>query len=96
MQVLGQYRLTKPRRLIRAVAVLAVAIWLSIPGISGSVANLDGPAELQYLTVSSGDSLWSLAQEHAAGDPRDWIAQVVTLNALYSSELTPGQRIALP
>jgi LysM repeat protein len=96
MQVLGQYRLTNPRRLIRAVTVLAVAIWLSILGISGSVANSDGPAGLQYLTVSSGDSLWSLAQEHAAGDPRDWIAQVVTLNALDSSELTPGQRIALP
>lgn len=96
MQVLGGYRLTNPRRLIRGLAVLALAMGLSIAGISGSVATSDAPVELQYLTVGQGDTLWSLADDHATGDPRDWIAEVVLLNSLASSELTPGQQIALP
>ncbi len=96
MQALGQYRLTDPRRLVRALTILGLALGLSIMGISGSVATGETPAELSFITVGQGDSLWSLAKEHAQGDPRDWIAQVVTLNALTSSELTPGQQIALP
>jgi LysM repeat protein len=51
---------------------------------------------LDYLTVGQGDTLWSLAQDHATGDPRDWIAEVVLLNGLTTSELAPGQQIALP
>lgn len=96
MQVLGNYRLTNPRRLLRALAVLALAAGLSVLGITGSVATSDAPRELEYLTVGQGDTLWSLAQDHAAGDPRDWIAEVVLLNSLTTSELAPGQQIALP
>jgi hypothetical protein len=96
MQVLGSYCLTNPRRLIRALAVLALAAGLSVVGISGSVATSDAPTQLEYLTVAQGDTLWSLAGDHATGDPRDWIAEVVLLNGLESSELTPGQQIALP
>lgn len=96
MQVLGNYRLTNPRRLLRALAVLALAAGLSVLGITGSVATSDAPRELEYLTVGQGDTLWSLAQEHASGDPRDWIAEVVLLNGLTTSELAPGQQIALP
>ncbi|CAB4571034.1 unannotated protein [freshwater metagenome] len=96
MQVLGNYRLTNPRRLIRALTVVALAAGLSVLGISGSVATSDAPRELEFLTVGHGDTLWSLAVDHANGDPRDWIAEVVMLNGLSSSELTPGQQIALP
>ncbi len=96
MQVLGSYRLTNPRRFVRALAVLALAAGLSVLGITGSVATSDAPRQLDFLTVGSGDTLWSLAQEHANGDPRDWIAEVVLLNGLSSSELVPGQQIALP
>lgn len=96
MQAVAQYRLTDPSKLVRALFVLGLAIWLSIAGITGSVATSGSPQALDYLTVGQGDTLWSLALEHAQGDPRDWIAEVVTLNALASSDLTPGQQIALP
>jgi len=97
MQKLGAYQLTDPRRLVRAVMVLVLAVVLSIIGITGSVATDSEPAELTYITVSQGDSLWSLAEAHAAGqDPRDWIAAVVMTNALTSADLIPGQQIALP
>ena len=65
--------------------------------ISGSFAGSQEPGELLYVTVQSGDSLWSLADSYAPNeDPRDWIAEVVLLNALETAELTPGQQIALP
>ncbi len=93
-----RYRLTQPRRLFRAVGALALTLSVVFAGISVSQAGSEiSGGSLQYITVSAGDSLWSLAEQHAGStDPRDWIAEVVMLNALKSSELAPGQQIALP
>lgn len=97
MFAIGNYRLQNPGRFARAIAVLAVAVGFTLSSISGSVAGDAGPVELEYITVQAGDSLWDLASEHAPGtDPRDWIAEVVMLNALQSVDLEPGQQIALP
>lgn len=97
MAALGNYRLTNPRRLFRAVAILALAGSFSLAGISVSQAGNGEPAPLEYVTVNQGDSLWSMANTLAQGqDPREWIAEVVLLNALQTSDLTPGQQIALP
>jgi predicted Zn-dependent protease len=97
MSVVTAYRLTNPRRLFRGIAILALAVSFSFASISGSVAGNESPGELVYVTVQPGDSLWSLAEQHAGSqDPRDWIADVVLMNALVSSELEPGQQIALP
>lgn len=90
------YRLTSPRKFLRALMILALAATMSVVGISNSVATSAEPAPLVYVTVSAGDSLWSLAEQYAQGDPRDWIAEVVIVNGLQSSTLTPGQQIALP
>ena len=97
MLVLGNYRLTNPRRLVRAVVVLALSFAISILGISGSFAGSTQGVEVEFVTVQSGDSLWELADKYASSqDPRDWIARIVMLNALETVELTPGQQIALP
>lgn len=97
MFAFGNYRLQNPARFIRAAVVVAVAIGFSLSSISGSVAGDAGPVELDYVTIQQGDSLWELAAHHAPGtDPRDWIAEVVMLNALESIDLEPGQQIALP
>ncbi|MEK9577841.1 MAG: LysM peptidoglycan-binding domain-containing protein [Aquiluna sp.] len=92
----GTYRLTNPRRFARAISVVALAVALSVLGVSNSMATNSASAELIYVTVAQGDSLWNLGERHATGDVRDWIAEVVILNGLQSSELTPGQQIALP
>ena len=92
-----QYRLQNPRKLFRAIAILALATSFSVAGISGSLATNGAAEPLQYITVNSGESLWQLAAIHAPSeDPRDWIADVVSMNALSSVDLEPGQRIALP
>ncbi|MFM1778868.1 MAG: hypothetical protein RIS51_13 [Actinomycetota bacterium] len=94
----ARYQLTNPRRLFRAVAALALTLSFVFAGISVSQAGSEiSGGSLQFITVQAGDSLWTLAETHAGdADPRDWIAEVVLLNALTSSELAPGQQIALP
>lgn len=97
MSAITSYRLTNPRRLFRGLAILALAASFSMASISGSFAGSQEAGELEFVTVQSGDSLWSLADVYAPNDdPRDWIAEVVLLNALETAELTPGQQIALP
>jgi len=97
MSATTSYRLTNPRRLFRGLAIVALAASFSMASISGSFAGSQEPGELQYVPVQSGDSLWSLADAYAPNeDPRDWIAEVVLLNALETAELAPGQQIALP
>lgn len=91
------YRLQSPRKLVRGAAILTLAFGLSALGISGSMATNGQSVPLDYMTVSAGDTLWQLAAVHAPNqDPRDWISDVVSLNALTSIDLEPGQRIALP
>jgi hypothetical protein len=97
MSSITSYKLTSPAKFARALVVLAIALGFTFTSFSGSVAGDSGPVQLDYITVQQGDSLWDLAGEHALGtDPRDWIAEVVLLNALSTIELTPGQQIALP
>jgi LysM repeat protein len=90
---------------ITAVATASVLGFVNGFGASGFAANSASAnastqatqVSFKYITIEPGQSLWSLAAKHAAGaDPRDWIAQVVSLNALTSAEVQPGQRIALP
>jgi LysM repeat protein len=93
----GNYKLQNPARLARIAVVVAVALGFSLSSISGSVAGNAEPVQLDYVTIQQGDSLWDLAAEFApTSDPRDWIAEVVMLNALTTIDLTPGQQIALP
>jgi hypothetical protein len=93
----ANYRLQNPRKLFRAVAILALAASFSVASLTGSFATNESGAELEYITVNSGETLWQLANQHApAQDPRDWIAEVVAVNALTTVDLEPGQRLALP
>jgi len=54
-------------------------------------------ASFEYVTVQAGQSLWKLAEAIApTADPRDVIAEIVSLNQLSSENVQPGQRLALP
>lgn len=54
-------------------------------------------ASFEYVTVQAGQSLWKLAETIApTADPRDVIAEIVSLNQLSSENVEPGQRLALP
>jgi len=88
----------------RAVLLTIVATPLVIVALvfglnaGGAAANLEPASDtFTYVTVESGQSLWDIAADVAPGvDPREFVADVVSLNQLASAELQPGQQLAIP
>ncbi|MEO2131921.1 MAG: LysM peptidoglycan-binding domain-containing protein [Microbacterium sp.] len=81
---------------VPAVLVILGAIW----GGGAALASLDPAAPagtFETVTVSSGDSLWSIAEEIAPdADPRDVVSDIARLNGLTGSVVSAGQRLAIP
>jgi LysM repeat protein len=50
----------------------------------------------QALVVHTGDTLWSIATSHYAGDPREGVWKLRRANSLRGDTLVPGQRLVLP
>lgn len=82
---------------LAAVPLIAGALFLALNG-GGAVASGDqARVQFQYVTVESGQSLWSIAEKVApSADPRDVITEIVSLNQLDSAVVSPGQRLAIP
>lgn len=81
---------------LSAIGALAFAV---LAGGSALASHESGaPAgTFQTVTVSAGDSLWSIAGEIApSADPRDVVDALTRLNALDGVTLTPGQELAIP
>ena len=99
--VTPRLRLTKRGRgVLMTVAATPLVIGAFLFALNGTpaTASLEGSsAGFTYLTVESGQSLWQLAEDLApAADPRDTIAEIMTLNRLESADVFAGQEIALP
>jgi LysM repeat protein len=75
---------------ILLVSVLALIAWAVVARASHGAG-----AEVRY-TVKPGDTLWSIATTHYAGDPRDAIYRIDERNHLGASVIVPGQRLVLP
>lgn len=90
------------RRVVAFLVALPLAAALAIAVVGGGAAlasdEAGAPAgSFTEITVMSGQTLWSIAEELApAADPRDVIAQITRLNALSGGSVTAGQRIAIP
>ncbi|MGL5858674.1 MAG: LysM peptidoglycan-binding domain-containing protein [Angustibacter sp.] len=91
-------RLTRRGRVALAfvVTVSAVALWLaSAPMGTADIRVNDLP--VRYVTVGPGETLWGIVGELApSDDPRDVIARIIELNALTTTNVQVGQRIAVP
>lgn len=92
------FKLSRRGKQVRTAILLAIIItganaFISTANATDTSANVS----YQYVTVHSGESLWAIAEKYAPNtDPRDFIAEVVSLNQLKTSAVEPGQRIALP
>ena len=88
------------RSLLVAVVAAPLVIAAMVFALNGgeATASLGGPdLPFQYVTVSSGETLWQLAGELApTADPRQVIDQIVQLNQLTSSDVFAGQELAIP
>jgi LysM repeat protein len=76
----------------RILIVLSVILVMWLAFARGS--NSAGPA--QTVTVRAGDTLWTIASAHYAGDPREGVWKLQQRNHLGSDTLSPGQRLVLP
>lgn len=78
--------------------VIAIIVGMFTFGVTGANASTtSGANDFTYVSIQSGQSLWQLAEQlDPQADPRDLIAEIVQLNALPSSSVEVGQRIALP
>lgn len=93
------------RKFVRDAMIVAVATSALFALVNGTFSNpadaakatfTASDASFVYITIESGQTLWTLADKYAPEqDPRDWIANVVALNGLTSGEVHPGQRVAI-
>lgn len=72
------------------VAVLAVGLWALF------VRDSDAGGQEQRYRVRAGDTLWSIAATHLAGDPRKGVWELQRRNRLGGTTITPGQTLYMP
>ena len=88
------------RKFFRTAVVVAIATTSIFGFVNTAAANSQtssSAAKFEYVTVSAGQTLWDLAEQISPNtDPQDWMQDVVNLNGLTSTDLKPGQRLALP
>jgi LysM repeat protein len=73
--------------LLFAAAALVVAV---------AARQSSGAGHQQIHTVRLGDTLWSIASAHYAGDPRDGVWKIERRNHLPGPSIEPGERLVLP
>jgi hypothetical protein len=100
-QSTDRIRLTRRGRVVftslAAAPLVAVAAWLGVNALPAVATSSSSSVVFEYATIESGQSLWQLASSIAPeADPRDVIADIMRLNQLDSSTVSPGQRIAIP
>jgi len=84
---------------IAKLVAMLVAVLMAVAFFSGNAlaSNSGSSVHYRYVTVTAGQTLWNLASKYRKStEARDWIATLVDLNNLQTSDLQPGQRIALP
>lgn len=97
----SRLRITRRGRTVLTLLIaIPLAIGAAITGIGaiGAAAGTQGStATFQHVTVELGESLWQVAQSVAPNaDPRDVIANILSLNDLSSGDVQPGQSLAIP
>lgn len=85
---------------LAAIPVIAIALLVG-PNVLGAQATgtvADSAADsFEYVSIAPGQSLWQLAEQVAPqADPREVVADILTLNNLSSGDVQPGQKLAIP
>ncbi len=75
---------------ILVIVATVLFLWTLFAGESGA----SGP--VRPYTVQPGDTLWSIAEKHWTGDPREGVWNLERSNHLDSAEITPGQVLLVP
>jgi hypothetical protein len=82
-----------PRVVLAGVVVSMAGSVLLGGNVYGALSAVQ-PAQVQ---VHAGDTLWSIAAAHyPSADPRERVDQIITLNHIEGSAITPGEILLLP
>jgi LysM repeat protein len=75
-----------------------IALVLVAAAFGGAVVarQSSGAAPAERYVVRPGDTLWSIAASHYAGDPREAIWRIERHNGLAGPSIQPGERLVLP
>jgi LysM repeat protein len=76
----------------RALVVLLVAA----VAVAVAARQSSGAGHPQTYVVRPGDSLWSIAVGHFAGDPRQGVWKIEQRNGLADSTIHPGEALVIP
>ncbi len=74
-----------------ALLLIAAAFALAV-----AARQSNGADHAQHYLVRPGDSLWSIATTHYAGDPREGVWKIEQRNDLAGATIRPGERLVLP
>jgi LysM repeat protein len=75
---------------VAIVVLVAVLLWAVFARDTGAGPNV------RYHRVQAGDTLWSIALDSYAGDPREGVWRLQQRNGLQGATIVPGQRLVLP
>ncbi|HMU35973.1 MAG TPA: LysM peptidoglycan-binding domain-containing protein [Marmoricola sp.] len=95
----SELRLTRRGRIVFTMIFLSLvaAAMIFVGGRAAASFDAGNPPAIHYITVSSGDTLYSLAGDYAEpGQIREMVQQIEDLNSLDSVTIYPGQRLAIP
>lgn len=73
--------------IVSVIALLVWSVWASGSGGAGPVRTH---------TVRPHDTLWSIAVENYAGDPREGVWKLRERNGIVGGLIRPGQRLVVP
>ena len=81
------------------VLFLMIALAVGFMGAASARATTSRHKFVTTVTVSAGDSLWSIAKEYYSddcGSMEDYIYEIKRSNHLYDDKITLGQAIIVP
>ncbi len=91
-------RTRKRVSLVPAIALAALSLSVTLPALSSVRLYAATPQRSTFVTVRSGDTLWSIAAAHtsADGNIESTIDRISAVNHLGTAPLQPGERLRIP
>jgi nucleoid-associated protein YgaU len=77
---------------VRIALLLVVATF----GVAVAARQSNGAGPTRTYLVKPGDTLWTIATAHYAGDPREGVWKIEHRNGIAGAAIRPGERIVLP
>lgn len=78
------------------VRVLLIAFAITALAWTVHVRASESAGRPGHYVVQPGDTLWAIAADRYAGDPREGVWELQRVNRLNGTAILPGQRLVLP